>query len=126
MAETLENNSECPSSEKSEASAGGLSMLESSMQENRQDGQVVFEDSVFAGYLQTGLHSLRLEDSLIDVSLLVQGQSFQCHRVVLAAASHYFRLAVSTFRSFDVIYREISLLLIIYKNCLINTHLIVA
>ncbi|XP_059419422.1 kelch-like protein 6 [Carassius carassius] len=91
MADTLENNSECPSSAKSDASAGGLSMLESSMQENRLDGQVVFEDSVFAGYLQDGLQSLRLEDSLIDVTLIVQGQSFQCHRVVLAAASHYFR-----------------------------------
>ncbi len=99
MADTLENNSECPPSAKSEASAGGLSMLESSMQENRQDEQVVFEDSVFAGYLQDGLHSLRLEDSLTDVSLQVQGQSFQCHRVVLAAASHYFRLASGTFRS---------------------------
>lgn len=99
MADTLENNSECPPSAKSEASAGGLSMLESSMQENRQDEQVVFEDSVFAGYLQDGLHSLRLEDSLTDVSLHVQGQSFQCHRVVLAAASHYFRLAGGTFRS---------------------------
>lgn len=95
MADTLENNSECPPSAKSEASAGGLSMLESSMQENRQDEQVVFEDSVFAGYLQDGLYSLRLEDSLTDVSLQVQGQSFQCHRVVLAAASHYFRLAVA-------------------------------
>nr|WEX30371.1 Kelch-like protein 6-A-1 [Carassius gibelio] len=91
MADTLENNSECPSSAKSDASAGGLSVLESSMQENRHDGQVVFEDSVFAGYLQDGLQSLRLEDSLIDVTLIVQGQSFQCHRVVLAAASHYFR-----------------------------------
>nr|WEX30373.1 Kelch-like protein 6-A-3 [Carassius gibelio] len=91
MADTLENNSECPSSAKSDASAGGLSMLESSMQENRHDGQVVFEDSMFAGYLQDGLQSLRLEDSLIDVTLIVQGQSFQCHRVVLAAASHYFR-----------------------------------
>uniref|UniRef100_A0A671KMT5 BTB domain-containing protein n=1 Tax=Sinocyclocheilus anshuiensis TaxID=1608454 RepID=A0A671KMT5_9TELE len=66
-------------------------MLESSVQENRRDGQVVFEDSVFAGYLQDELHSLRLEDSLTDVSLHVQGQSFPCHRVVLAAASHYFR-----------------------------------
>ncbi|XP_051729001.1 kelch-like protein 6 isoform X2 [Ctenopharyngodon idella] len=92
MADTLENNSECPSSSAAkEAPAGGLSMLESSMQENREDGQVMFEDSVFAGYLQEGLHSLRLEDSLTDVSLHVQGQSFHCHRVVLAAASHYFR-----------------------------------
>lgn len=103
MADTLENNSECPSSSApTEAPAGGLSILESSMQENREDGQVMFEDSVFAGYLQEGLHSLRLEDSLTDVSLHVQGQSFQCHRVVLAAASHYFRLARSTFRSLDV------------------------
>lgn len=97
MADTLENNSECPSSAKSEVSAGGLSMLESSIQESRQDGQVVFEDSVFAGYLQDGLHNLRLENCLTDVNLHVQGQSFQCHRVVLAAASHYFRLASSTF-----------------------------
>ncbi|CAM4590496.1 hypothetical protein PO909_031170 [Leuciscus waleckii] len=91
MADTLENNSECPSSAKKEASAGGLSMLESLMQENKEDDHVMFEDSVFAGHLQDGLHSLRLEDSLTDVTLHVQGQSFQCHRVVLAAASHYFR-----------------------------------
>jgi len=91
MANTLENISECPSSDKKEASVGGLSILETSMQENQEDGHVMFEDSVFAGHLQDGLHSLRLEDSLTDVSLHVQGQSFQCHRVVLAAASHYFR-----------------------------------
>lgn len=114
MADTLENNSECPSSAKKEASAGGLSMLESLMQENKEDDHVMFEDSVFAGHLQDGLHSLRLEDSLTDVNLHVQGQSFQCHRVVLAAASHYFRSANSTFRSFDVMCREMSLLVCLF------------
>ncbi|NP_001005316.2 kelch-like protein 6 [Danio rerio] len=91
MADAPQNDSECPSSGQTEASAGGLSLLESSTQENQEDGQVLFEDSVFAGCLQDGLHSLCLEDSLTDVILNVQSQSFKCHRVVLAAASHYFR-----------------------------------
>ncbi|KAA0719454.1 Kelch-like protein 6 [Triplophysa tibetana] len=93
MGDALENNSECPSAVKSdaEASAGGLSMLESSTQGNQEDGHVVFEDSGFAGHLQNGLCDLHLEERLTDVTLLVQGQRFSCHRVVLAAASHYFR-----------------------------------
>lgn len=94
MGDTLENNSECPSALKSDAdaSAGGLSMLECSTQGNQEDGHVVFEDVGFAGHLQNGLCDLHLEDRLTDVTLHVQGQRFSCHRVVLAAASHYFRL----------------------------------
>lgn len=93
MGDALENNSECPSAVKSDAdaSAGGLSMLESSTQGNQEDGHVVFEDSGFAGHLQNGLCDLHLEERLTDVTLHVQGQRFSCHRVVLAAASHYFR-----------------------------------
>ncbi|XP_051984971.1 kelch-like protein 6 isoform X1 [Xyrauchen texanus] len=91
MGDSLENKSECPPSAKIEGFACGLSMLESSMQKSQEDGQVAFEDLGFAIHLQNGLHSLRLEDSLTDVILHVQSQSFPCHRVVLAAASHYFR-----------------------------------
>ncbi|XP_061492359.1 kelch-like protein 6 isoform X4 [Rhineura floridana] len=41
--------------------------------------------------LQNGLENLRLENSLTDVTLCVGSMKFSCHRVVLAAASNYFR-----------------------------------
>ncbi|KAL4624735.1 kelch-like protein 6 isoform X1 [Arapaima gigas] len=70
---------------------GTISMLESSSQKDREDGQVKIDDSGFPVQLQNGLENLRLEESLTDVTLYVEGREFQCHRVVLAAASHYFR-----------------------------------
>ncbi|KPP58222.1 hypothetical protein Z043_123972 [Scleropages formosus] len=67
------------------------SMLETSSQEDGEDGRVKIDDSSFPLQLQNGLESLRLECSLTDVTLYVEGQEFACHRVVLAAASQYFR-----------------------------------
>ncbi|TRZ04227.1 hypothetical protein DNTS_029919 [Danionella cerebrum] len=84
MADTSQDNSDS-------SSAGGLSLLESSTKLTSEDDQLVFEDIVFAAHLQDGLQSLRLEDSLTDVNIHVEGQSFRCHRAVLASASHYFR-----------------------------------
>uniref|UniRef100_A0A8C6XBJ4 BTB domain-containing protein n=1 Tax=Naja naja TaxID=35670 RepID=A0A8C6XBJ4_NAJNA len=40
---------------------------------------------------RNGLENLRLENSLTDVTLCVGNMHFSCHRVVLAAASNYFR-----------------------------------
>ncbi|OCT81052.1 kelch-like protein 6 [Xenopus laevis] len=71
-------NSECPKE------LGQL--VENSSGENRK-----FDDPGFTLALQSGLENLRLENSLTDVALCVGDKVFPCHRVVLAAASNYFR-----------------------------------
>ncbi|CAH2246641.1 kelch 6 [Pelobates cultripes] len=71
-------NSECPKE------LGEL--LESSSEDNRR-----FDDAGFTLALQNGLENLRLENSLTDVALCIGNKVFPCHRVVLAAASNYFR-----------------------------------
>ncbi|KAH0623864.1 hypothetical protein JD844_007035 [Phrynosoma platyrhinos] len=50
-----------------------------------------FDDTGLSMVLQNGLENLRLENSLTDVTLCVGSMNFSCHRVVLAAASNYFR-----------------------------------
>lgn len=55
--------------------------------------KVKFDDAGLSLILQNGLETLRLENSLTDVILCVDIQEFSCHRVVLAAASNYFRSA---------------------------------
>ncbi|XP_053565852.1 kelch-like protein 6 [Bombina bombina] len=71
-------NSECPKE------LGEL--IENSNGDNRK-----FDDTGFTVALQNGLENLRLENSLTDVVLCVCNKEFACHRVVLAAASNYFR-----------------------------------
>ncbi|KAM4693140.1 kelch-like protein 6 [Discoglossus pictus] len=71
-------NSECPKE------LGEL--IENSNGDNRK-----FDDTGFTLALQNGLENLRLENSLTDVVLCVGNKEFSCHRVVLAAASNYFR-----------------------------------
>ncbi|KAG7457085.1 hypothetical protein MATL_G00242790 [Megalops atlanticus] len=71
-----------------EPAGGPAATLESS---SGEEGRVEFDDSGLSSELQGGLERLRLESSLTDVTLHVQGEDFPCHRVVLAAASHYFR-----------------------------------
>ncbi|XP_028831846.1 kelch-like protein 6 [Denticeps clupeoides] len=72
---------------------GGVGMLESSSQEMQREerDRATFHDTGLPVELQNGLEALRLEGSLTDVTLHVQGTDFPCHRVVLAASSHYFR-----------------------------------
>ncbi|KAM6443199.1 kelch-like protein 6 [Liasis olivaceus] len=53
--------------------------------------RVKFNDTGLSMVLQNGLENLRLENSLTDVTLCVGSMQFSCHRVVLAAASNYFR-----------------------------------
>lgn len=53
--------------------------------------RVKFDDTGLSVLLQSGLENLRLENSLTDVNLCVGNMKFSCHRVVLAAASNYFR-----------------------------------
>lgn len=55
--------------------------------------KVKFDDTKLSLILQNGLESLREENALTDVILCVDVQEFSCHRVVLAAASNYFRSA---------------------------------
>uniref|UniRef100_A0A8C5M4M5 BTB domain-containing protein n=1 Tax=Leptobrachium leishanense TaxID=445787 RepID=A0A8C5M4M5_9ANUR len=87
MGESVENssgdfiislNSECPKE------LGEL--IENSSEDHRK-----FDDTGFTLALQHGLENLRLENSLTDVTLSVGSKLFPCHRVVLAAASNYFR-----------------------------------
>ncbi|KAM5165468.1 kelch-like protein 6 [Mantella aurantiaca] len=87
MGESMENNlgsfiislsSECPKE------LGEL--IEKSSGDVRK-----FDDTGFTLALQNGLENLRLEKSLTDVVLCVGTSVFSCHRVVLAAASNYFR-----------------------------------
>ncbi|XP_058518128.1 kelch-like protein 6 isoform X2 [Ochotona princeps] len=53
--------------------------------------KVKFDDAGLSLILQNGLETLRVENALTDVTLCVDIQEFSCHRVVLAAASNYFR-----------------------------------
>lgn len=53
--------------------------------------KVKFDDTRLSLILQNGLETLREENALTDVILCVDVQEFSCHRVVLAAASNYFR-----------------------------------
>lgn len=53
--------------------------------------KVKFDDTRLSLILQNGLETLREENALTDVILCVDIQEFSCHRVVLAAASNYFR-----------------------------------
>lgn len=69
----------------------GVGMLENSTQEEQDSGRFLFDDSGLPVQLQSGLEALRCECSLTDVTLQVQGVDFPCHRVVLAAASQYFK-----------------------------------
>ena len=55
--------------------------------------KVKFDDKGLSLILQNGLETLRVENALTDVILCVDIQEFSCHRVVLAAASNYFRSA---------------------------------
>ncbi|KAG5847564.1 hypothetical protein ANANG_G00127480 [Anguilla anguilla] len=77
-----------PQPQKRDPAGGAMAMLESL---NEEEGRIEFDDLGLSTELQGGLETLRLESSLTDVTLHVQGEDFPCHRVVLAAASHYFR-----------------------------------
>lgn len=61
--------------------------------------KVKFDDTGLSLILQNGLDTLRVENALTDVILCVDIQEFSCHRVVLAAASNYFRSAHLGLRS---------------------------
>lgn len=50
-----------------------------------------WEDGGLPSDLQKGMETLRERRELTDVVLSVDGHDFPCHRVVLAAASQYFR-----------------------------------
>ncbi|XP_030072821.1 LOW QUALITY PROTEIN: kelch-like protein 6 [Microcaecilia unicolor] len=61
------------------------------LNETSNGERIHFDDAGLALVLQNGLENLRLENSLTDVILCVDNKEFSCHRVVLAAASNYFR-----------------------------------
>ncbi|XP_061765467.1 kelch-like protein 7 [Nerophis ophidion] len=53
------------------------------------------EDEHF-GSIMGGMNNLRKNGTLCDVCLVVQSQQFPAHRIVLAAASKFFRLMFTT------------------------------
>lgn len=86
MSDSLERTTDCP-----------LPLLENeSSQEEETDGltsssELRWEDGGLPVELQRGMETLRVSRELTDVVLCVDGHDFPCHRVVLAAASQYFR-----------------------------------
>ncbi|PKU35655.1 kelch-like protein 6 [Limosa lapponica baueri] len=87
MGDTLEKSSEEP-----EISLDNeCSMKMGDLVEVSSGEKVKFDDTGLSLVLQNGLENLRLENSLTDVILCVDSREFSCHRVVLAAASNYFR-----------------------------------
>ncbi|GCC23587.1 kelch-like protein 6 isoform X1 [Chiloscyllium punctatum] len=87
MADVVENSTDKGSS----CQAGKHSWTVEGLREGSSDGTVTFDDAGFSTILQGGLDDLRLDSSLTDVVLCVDKREFSCHRVVLAAASSYFR-----------------------------------
>ena len=56
----------------------------------------IFEDVERETSSLRGFQSLRESSQLVDVTLSVDGQQFDCHRVLLASASEYFRCLFTT------------------------------
>ncbi|XP_039616811.1 kelch-like protein 6 [Polypterus senegalus] len=87
MEGALENSTDTPVI--SQSNGAPREMID--MVELSNDDNTKFDDTGFSFQLQTAMDNLRLENSLTDVTLYVEGREFPCHRVVLAAASNYFR-----------------------------------
>lgn len=86
MTTSLERTTECPLSDHAGASSPEQD------KENLNDlNELHWEDGGLPADLQKGMETLREKRELTDVVLCVQGHDFPCHRVVLAAASPYFR-----------------------------------
>lgn len=86
MATSLERTTDCPLSDH----AGAASPEQD--KDNLSDlSELYWEDGGLPADLQKGMKTLWDRQDLTDVVLCVQGHDFPCHRVVLAAASHYFR-----------------------------------
>jgi len=54
-----------------------------------------FVDSNFSTSFLKGVNTLRKDGKFFDVVITVDDREFPCHKVVLAAASNYFRYAKS-------------------------------
>lgn len=50
-----------------------------------------FVDPNFSGSFLSGVNDLRKDGKFFDVVISVENRDFNCHKVVLAAASNYFR-----------------------------------
>ena len=50
-----------------------------------------FVDNSFSNSLLLGMNNLRKDGKFFDVVISVEDRDFACHKVVLAAASNYFR-----------------------------------
>lgn len=88
MSDSVEKSSDSPAQMESSGTGG---LLSTSLQDRLDDESVIFNDSGLSEQIHAELQGLRLDCCLTDVVLSVQDEKFSCHRVVLAAASLYFR-----------------------------------
>lgn len=86
MTTSLERTTDCPL-----PVHGGDSSPEQDRENLTDVNEFHWEDGGLPSDLQRGMETLRERRELTDVVLCVQGHDFPCHRVVLAAASQYFR-----------------------------------
>lgn len=86
MTTSLERTTDCPL-----LIHGGDFSPEEDKESTTVLDDLYWEDGGLPADLQKGMDTLRERRQLSDVVLCVQGHDFPCHRVVLAAASQYFR-----------------------------------
>lgn len=86
MTTTLEQTTDCPL-----PVPGGDASPQQDGEHLTDTSELHWEDGGLPSDLQKGMESLREGRELTDVVLSVEGHDFPCHRVVLAAASQYFR-----------------------------------
>lgn len=55
-----------------------------------------FESTVHSSHVLHRLDEQRCRDTLCDVTVMVEGQSFRAHRSVLSSCSEYFSLRISS------------------------------
>lgn len=87
MTTSLERTTDCPLS----VHTGACRPEEDSKENLSNLNELYWEDGGLPADIQKGMETLRERRELTDVVLCVQGHDFPCHRVVLAAASQYFR-----------------------------------
>lgn len=83
-----------------------------------------FTDVAHFKDLGSSINGLRLNDELCDITLLVGNKPVRAHKVILAAASPYFR-AMFTGKSFSVLQVNVQNMKIVNINFMSNTEQII-
>lgn len=59
-------------------------------EEDEDDGQC-YNSGEHSGYLINNMEQFRVDSGFTDITIEVEGRTFACHKVILAAGSPYFR-----------------------------------